>query len=92
MPATPINPYEAMQARLRVAAQLYGLDDALFKVFMAPNRSMIVSLPVLMDNGHWEVFTGYRVQHNVARGPAKGGIFFILTLFTLISGWGHGLL
>jgi glutamate dehydrogenase (NAD(P)+) len=74
MPTTQINAFEAMQARLRVASQLYGLDDALFKVFMAPNRSMIVSLPVLMDNGHWEVFTGYRVQHNVARGPAKGGI------------------
>ena len=68
------NPFEAMQARLRVAAQLYGLEDALFKVFMLPSRSMIVSLPVLMDDGRWEVFTGYRVQHNIARGPAKGGI------------------
>jgi glutamate dehydrogenase (NAD(P)+) len=68
------NPFEAMQARLRVAAQLFGLEDALFKVFMAPSRAMIVSLPVLMDNGRWEVFEGYRVQHNIARGPAKGGI------------------
>ncbi len=68
------NPFEAMQARLRVAAQLYGLEDALFKVFMAPSRSMMVSLPVLMDDGRWEVFEGYRVQHNLARGPAKGGI------------------
>ncbi len=74
------NAFEAMQARLRVASELYGLDDALFKVFMAPNRSMIVSLPVLMDNGHWEVFTGYRVQHNVARGPAKGGIRYDLNV------------
>ena len=68
------NPFEAMQARLRIAAQLYGLEDTLFKVFMAPSRSMIVSLPVLMDDGRWEVFEGYRVQHNIARGPAKGGI------------------
>jgi glutamate dehydrogenase (NAD(P)+) len=68
------NPFEAMQTRLKVAAELYGLEDALFKVFMAPNRAMIVSLPVMMDDGHWEVFTGYRVQHNIARGPAKGGI------------------
>ncbi len=68
------NPFEAMQARLKVAAELYGLEDALFKVFMAPSRSMIVSLPVMMDDGHWEVFEGYRVQHNIARGPAKGGI------------------
>ena len=68
------NPFEAMQARLRSAAQIYGLNDTLFKVFMAPTRSMIVSLPVCMDDGRWEVFTGYRVQHNIARGPAKGGI------------------
>jgi glutamate dehydrogenase (NAD(P)+) len=63
-----------MQARLRVAAELYGLEDALFQVFIAPIRSIIVSCPVHMDDGRWEVFTGYRVQHNVARGPAKGGI------------------
>ena len=75
-----INPYEAMQASLRVASELYGLDDALFKVFMAPTRSMIVSLPVLMDNGQWEVFTGYRVQHNLTRGPAKGGIRYDLNV------------
>ena len=68
------NPFEAMQARLRAAAQIYGLEDTLFQVFMAPTRSMIVSLPVCMDDGRWEVFTGYRVQHNIARGPAKGGI------------------
>ena len=68
------NPFEAMQARLQVASELYGLDETLFKVFMAPVRSMIVSLPVHMDDGRWEVFTGYRVQHNIARGPAKGGI------------------
>jgi glutamate dehydrogenase (NAD(P)+) len=63
-----------MQARLRVAAGLYGLEDALFQVFIAPTRSIIVSCPVHMDDGRWEVFTGYRVQHNMARGPAKGGI------------------
>ena len=80
MPTTAMNPYEAMQTRLRMAAQLYGLDDALFKVFMATNRSMIVSLPVLMDNGQWEVFTGFRVQHSTARGPAKGGIRYDLNV------------
>jgi len=66
--------FDAMQARLRVAAELYGLEDALFQVFIAPIRSIIVSCPVHMDDGRWEVFTGYRVQHNMARGPAKGGI------------------
>ena len=68
------NAFDAMQSRLRVAAELYGLEDKLFRVFIAPTRSIIVSLPVHMDDGRWEVFTGYRVQHNVARGPAKGGI------------------
>lgn len=72
--------FDAMQARLRTAAELYGLEDALFKVFIMPMRSVTVSLPVLMDDGRWEVFTGYRVQHNVARGPAKGGIRFDPTL------------
>ena len=66
--------FDAMQARLRVAADLYGLEDALLQVSIAPIRSIIVSLPVHMDDGRWEVFTGYRVQHNIARGPAKGGI------------------
>jgi len=66
--------FDAMQARLRVAAELYGLEDALFQVFMTPIRSIIVSCPVHMDDGRWEVFTGYRVQHNTARGPSKGGI------------------
>jgi glutamate dehydrogenase (NAD(P)+) len=70
----PHSAFDAMQSRLRVAAELYGLEEALFKVFIAPIRSIIVSCPVHMDDGRWEVFTGYRVQHNVARGPAKGGI------------------
>ena len=74
------NPFEAMQARLRAAAHIYGLNDTLFQVFMAPTRSMIVSLPVSMDDGRWEVFTGYRVQHNIARGPAKGGIRYDLNV------------
>ncbi|HLO66695.1 MAG TPA: Glu/Leu/Phe/Val dehydrogenase [Holophaga sp.] len=68
------NAFDAMSSRLRVAAELYGLEEALFKVFITPIRSIIVSCPVHMDDGRWEVFTGYRVQHNVARGPAKGGI------------------
>ncbi len=66
--------FESMVARLRVAAELYGLEDTLFKVYMSPMREVAVSLPVHMDDGNWEVFTGYRVQHNTARGPAKGGI------------------
>ncbi len=70
------NAFDAMTARLRVAADLFGLEDRLFKVLVAPTRQLIVSLPVHMDDGHWEVFTGYRIQHNMARGPAKGGLRF----------------
>jgi glutamate dehydrogenase (NAD(P)+) len=77
---TQHSAFDAMQVRLRTAAELYGLEDALFKVFIAPMRSVIVSLPVHMDDGRWEVFTGYRVQHNIARGPAKGGLRFDPTL------------
>jgi glutamate dehydrogenase (NAD(P)+) len=73
---TQHNAFDAMQSRLRTAAELYGLEEMLFKVFLAPIRSLIVSLPVQMDDGNWEVFTGYRVQHNQARGPMKGGIRF----------------
>jgi len=72
--------FDAMQTRLRVAAELYGLEERLFRVFIAPVRSIIVSCPVHMDDGRWEVFTGYRVQHNTARGPAKGGIRYDPTL------------
>ena len=73
-PSQPHSAFESMVSRLRTAVELYGLEDALFKVFVTPIRSIAVSLPVHMDDGRWEIFTGYRVQHNVARGPAKGGI------------------
>ena len=66
--------FDSMQTRLKIAAELYGLEETLFKVFIQPLRSVIVSLPVHMDDGRWEVFTGYRVQHSTVRGPAKGGI------------------
>ena len=80
--------FDAMQARLRIAAELYGLEETLFKVFIQPLRSVIVSLPVHMDDGRWEVFTGYRVQHSLVRGPAKGGIRFDLgvTLDEIMAG------
>jgi glutamate dehydrogenase (NAD(P)+) len=80
--------FDSMQARLRLAAELYGLEETLFKVFIQPLRSVIVSLPVHMDDGHWEVFTGYRVQHSTVRGPAKGGIRYDLgvTLDEIMAG------
>lgn len=69
-----INPWEAQSARFNFAAQKLNLDEGLWKVLQYPNRELIVHIPVSMDNGKLEVFTGFRVQHSIARGPAKGGI------------------
>ncbi len=72
------NPFEDMMARFDHAAELLGLDAGLYRVLRQPERQVIVSLPIQRDNHEVEVFTGYRVVHNIARGPAKGGIRFDL--------------
>ncbi len=69
-----INPWEAQSARFDAAAKKLNLDEGLVKVLRYPNRELIVHIPVSMDNGKLEVFTGFRVQHSIARGPAKGGV------------------
>lgn len=68
------NPFEVMSERFDRAAQLLGLDSDLYSVMRFPSREIKVYIPVMMDSGHIEVFEGFRVQHNFARGPAKGGI------------------
>jgi glutamate dehydrogenase (NAD(P)+) len=68
------NPMEAQSARFDLAAQKLNLDEGIWKVLRYPNREITVHIPVAMDNGHLEVFTGFRVQHSIARGPAKGGV------------------
>jgi glutamate dehydrogenase (NAD(P)+) len=70
------NPFEAMMARFDAAAELLDLDPGLYKVLRHPDKQVIVSIPIQLDNREVEVFTGYRVIHNVSRGPAKGGIRF----------------
>ena len=70
------NPYENMLAVLDEAASRLGLKEADYITLRSPEREMIVSIPVRMDNGEMKVFEGYRVQHNSARGPYKGGIRF----------------
>ena len=70
------NPYENMLAVLDEAASRLGLKEADYITLRYPEREMIVSIPVRMDNGEMKVFEGYRVQHNSARGPYKGGIRF----------------
>ncbi len=68
------NPFEAMSERFDRAAQILGLDPDLYAVMRVPSREIKVYIPVKMDTGHIQVFEGFRVQHNFARGPAKGGI------------------
>ena len=70
------NPWEAQAARFDFAAQKLNLDEGLWKILSQSSREITVHIPVGMDDGHLEVFTGYRVQHSIARGPAKGGIRF----------------
>jgi len=69
-----INPWEAQAARFDFAAEKLHLDEGIRKVLSYPTRELIVHIPVSMDNGKLEVFTGFRVQHSIARGPGKGGI------------------
>src|SRR5436189_2008879 len=68
------NPFESMMSRFDRAAQLLNLDADLYAVMRVPNRELKVYIPTKMDSGRIQVFEGYRVQHNFARGPAKGGI------------------
>jgi glutamate dehydrogenase (NAD(P)+) len=68
------NPWDAQQARFDEAARRLELSEGLTKVLSTPTRELIVHIPVNMDDGRLEVFTGFRVHHSLARGPGKGGI------------------
>src|SRR5271167_1573863 len=68
------NPWLAAAARFDEAAERLRLDDGMRKILRSPTREITVHIPVQLDDGRLEVFTGYRVQHSIARGPGKGGI------------------
>jgi len=68
------DPYEEMLKPLKKAASLLNLESGIIEALSSPERALVASIPVKMDDGKIEVFMGYRVQHNTARGPAKGGI------------------
>ena len=72
------NPFEGMMSRFDRAAELLDLEPGIYKILRNPEKQLIVSIPVMMDSGDVEVFTGYRVLYNTSRGPAKGGIRFDL--------------
>ena len=71
-----LNPFVVAVAQFDVAAQRLHLSQELQAILRAPKRELTVNFPVRMDDGHVEMFTGYRVQHNINRGPAKGGVRF----------------
>jgi len=68
------NPWRNAEIRFDIAADKLALDDGMQKILRKPARELTVNIPVTLDDGRLEVFTGYRVQHSIARGPAKGGI------------------
>ena len=86
-----INPWEAQSARFEFAARKLNLEENLWRVLSTPSREIIVHFPVTMDNGKIEMFTGFRVQHNIARGPGKGGIRYApnvtLDEIRALAGW-----
>ncbi len=74
------NRFESMMERFDHAAKLLDLSPGLYKVLRNPEKQIIISVPILRDNGEVEVYTGYRVLYNTSRGPAKGGIRFDLNV------------
>jgi glutamate dehydrogenase (NAD(P)+) len=68
------NPRLSAEARFDEAAERLDIDEGLRKVLRTPSREVTVYIPIMLDDGRLEVFTGYRVQHSIVRGPAKGGV------------------
>jgi glutamate dehydrogenase/leucine dehydrogenase len=69
-----VNPFETAKKQVDIVADLLGLDSGMREVLKHPKRELTVNFPVRMDDGSYRVFTGHRVQYNMARGPCKGGI------------------
>ena len=90
-PINEDNPFEGMMQRFDRAAELLALDPGIYRILRNPEKQIITSIPVAMDNGDVEVFTGYRVLYNTSRGPAKGGIRFDLGVsldeVTALAAW-----
>lgn len=71
-----MNPYKIALRQLAHVAGILGLDDSIHSILQKPKRELTVNFPVNMESGGTRMFTGYRVQHNTSRGPAKGGLRF----------------
>jgi glutamate dehydrogenase/leucine dehydrogenase len=72
--ANKINPFESAMQQLNNAAQILKLDEKILKILQKPTKIINVSIPVTMDDGSVQLFDGFRVQYNDARGPYKGGL------------------
>ncbi|WP_435747664.1 Glu/Leu/Phe/Val family dehydrogenase [Nocardioides sp. SYSU DS0663] len=70
------GPLQDAREQLRSAVELLGYDEGMFQMLAAPRREVTVSIPLRRDDGSVELLTGHRVQHNLSRGPAKGGLRF----------------
>src|SRR6476659_10187098 len=74
LPGQKPNPYEVAVEQFMAAADRLNLEEGMKHILAHPKRELTVHFPVRMDDGTNRVFTGYRVQHSLTRGPAKGGI------------------
>jgi len=72
--APPVSVLESVERQFDQAARLLNLDPSMLRIIKTPRRSVVMSLPIQMDDGSFQVFTGYRVQHSIIRGPGKGGL------------------
>lgn len=75
-----LNPLDSMMERFSLAAEILGLDSSTYNALKSPEKTVIVSLPVTMDDGRVEVFEGYRVVHSSKLGPSKGGIRYAMSV------------
>ncbi len=73
-PISELNPLDSMMERFHEAARILGLDESTYEALKSPEKSVIVNVPVTMDDGHIKVFEGFRVVHSSKLGPSKGGI------------------
>jgi glutamate dehydrogenase (NAD(P)+) len=72
--SSSVNPFETAKRQIDIVADLIGLNGGIREVLKYPKRELTVNFPVKLDDGSYHVFTGHRVQYNMARGPCKGGI------------------
>ena len=70
------NPFESVQSQIKKACKKLGLEKSIYEILKEPERVLVVSIPVKMDDGTIKTFTGYRATHCTVMGPGKGGFRF----------------